>query len=271
MTTSQKERFRSANDLFSQYKDFISISGIDKDTLADDLTAYAKIYREHLSSKVLDEEISEEYGIDRLNLIIFGLDTTTLLPYMLYLLKNQQNKSEIKRVSRILESYLMRRLVCKSENNNYSDLFTAQLIAPQCLTANAVKEYLASRESDSSLAMPDDAELIYAFEGNVLPNNRAKGVLYLLESLIRGSRHSTALKSFNSYSLEHLMPKKWKPETWPISDSSLTDERNQRLKTLGNLAILTQSLNSSISNNSWDIKLNGNSKRKGLTSTPLVL
>lgn len=60
------------------------------------------------------------------------------------------------------------------------------------------------------------------------------------------------------------MPKKWKPETWPISDLTQTESRNLKLKTLGNLAILPQSLNSSISNNSWNIKLNGNTKKKGL-------
>lgn len=264
LTSTQKERFRSANDLFSQYKDFITISNIDKDALVDDITAYAKLYREYLSPKILDEEIPDTYGIERLNLIIFGLDTTTLMPYLLYLLKEQQNKNEIKRIARILESYLMRRLVCKSKNDNYSDLFAASLISPQYLTANSLKDYLNSKDTDSSLAMPGDEELVYAFEDNVLSNPRAKGVLYLLESMMRGQRHSTALKSFKSYSLEHLMPTKWTPETWPIADITKSEERNKCLKTLGNLALLTQSLNSSVSNNSWTIKLNGNGKKKGL-------
>lgn len=264
LSSAQKERFRTANDLFSQYKDFISITGIDKDSLVDDLASYARLYREYLSPKVLDEEIPDSYGIERLNLIIFALDTTTLMPYLLYLLKNQLDKDEINRVSRILESYLMRRLVCKSNNNNFSDLFSVSLISPQYLTANALKDYLNSKEADSSLAMPSDIALIYAFEDNILPNNRAKGVLYLLESMIRGHQHSTALKSFKSYSLEHLLPKMWQPETWPIEDVNKAEERNLKLKTLGNLALITQSLNSAISNNSWTVKLNGKAKKKGL-------
>lgn len=264
LNSTQKERFRSANDLFSQYKDFISISNIDKDLLVDDLTAYAKLYREFLSPKILDEEIPDTYGIERLNLIIFGLDTTTLMPYLLYVLKEQANKNEIKRIARVLESYLMRRLVCKSKNDNYSDLFAASLISTQYLTADSLKEYLKSKDTDSSLAMPQDEELVYAFEENILSNPRAKGVLYLLESMIRSARHSTALKSFKSYSLEHLMPTKWTPETWPIEDITKSEERNKDLKTLGNLALLTQSLNSSVSNNSWTVKLHGTGKKKGL-------
>lgn len=260
----KKERFNRVEDLFSQYKDFISMTGIDYHSLVEDLTEYAKIYRHYLSPKILNEEIPSEYGLERLNLIIFGLDTTTLMPYLLYILKNQNNQEEINRIARVLESYLMRRLVCKRSTNNYSDLFSQSLIGAQFLTAQSLKEYLSSKENDSSLAMPGDEELIYAFEDNVLLDVRSKGVLYLLESRIRSSRHSTALKSFNSYTLEHLMPKKWEPETWPIIDPTQTEFRNLKLKTLGNLAILPQNLNSSISNNSWYIKLNGNSKKKGL-------
>lgn len=260
----KKERFNRVEDLFSQYKDFISMTGIDYHSLVEDLTEYAKIYRHYLSPKILNEEIPSEYGLERLNLIIFGLDTTTLMPYLLYILKNQNDQEEINRIARVLESYLMRRLVCKRSTNNYSDLFSQSLIGAQFLTAQSLKEYLSSKENDSSLAMPGDEELIYAFEDNVLLDVRSKGVLYMLESRIRSSRHSTALKSFNSYTLEHLMPKKWKPETWPIIDPTQTESRNLKLKTLGNLAILPQNLNSSISNNSWYIKLNGNSKKKGL-------
>lgn len=260
----KRERFNRVEDLFSQYKDFISMTGIDYDALVDDLTEYAKIYRRYLSPKILDEEIPAEYGLDRLNLIMFGMDTTTLMPYLLYVLKNQSDQAEINRIARVLESYLMRRLVCKRSTNNYSDLFSQSLIGDQFLMAQSLKGYLDSKENDSSLSMPGDEELIYAFENNILLDIRSKGVLYLLESRIRSPRHSTALKSFNSYTLEHLMPKKWKPETWPIADPAQIESRNLKLKTLGNLALLPQSLNSSISNNSWSIKLNGNTKKKGL-------
>lgn len=260
----KEERFNRHDDLFNQYKEFIAKSTISFDELVDDLTAYAKLYREYLTPQILNEEIPGTYGLERLNLIIFALDATTVIPYLLYVLRNQPDIEEINRIARILEAYLMRRIVCKSSTNNYSDLFSQSLIGSQFLNADTLKEYLLSKEEESSLAMPDDTALIYAFEDNVLLNVRSKGVLYLIESKIRSERHSTALKSFNSYSLEHLMPKKWRPETWPIDDISKSEERNKALKTLGNLALLTQSLNSSVSNSSWDVKLNGNTRKKGL-------
>lgn len=164
----KRERFNRVEDLFSQYKDFISMTGIDYDALVDDLTEYAKIYRRYLSPKILDEEIPAEYGLDRLNLIMFGMDTTTLMPYLLYVLKNQSDQAEINRIARVLESYLMRRLVCKRSTNNYSDLFSQSLIGDQFLMAQSLKGYLDSKENDSSLSMPGDEELIYAFENNIL-------------------------------------------------------------------------------------------------------
>lgn len=261
LSSSQKERFRSTYGLFGQYKYFIYITNINKDDLIDDLTAYAKIYREYLSPQIINEEIPSSYGIERLNLIAFGLDTTTLIPYILYLLKNQPNRNERNSIAKILESYLMRRLVCKSANNNYSDLFSTSLISAQYLTSNNLKEYFNSKNTDSSLSMPGDDELKQAFLSSILPNQRAKGILYLIETKIRSQFHSTSILPLSKYTLEHLMPKRWNPTTWPIVDPSLSEERNQRLKTLGNLAILPQSLNASIGNNSWPIKVNGD---KGL-------
>lgn len=42
------------------------------------------------------------------------------------------------------------------------------------------------------------------------------------------------------------------------------EERNGRLLTLGNLAIITQSLNASIRDSEWIAKLQGDEKRVGL-------
>ena len=265
LSASDKLKFRSADDLFNQYKYYLELAGIDLIEFSKDLTDYAQIYRKYITSDVLNEEIPQEYGIERLNVIIFGLDTTTLIPYLLYVLRNQKDESEINKIAEILESYLMRRLICKSGTKNYSDLFSQSLINPRFLSDSVLNEYLKSKNKDESLSIPTNQELLQAFHDNVLIDLRSKGVLYMIESKIRDKKYSTALRSFNGYSLEHLMPKKWNADNWPIEDPSMVEARNQKLKTLGNLALLTQNLNSSISNNNWKIKLNGkDDKKKGL-------
>lgn len=264
ISSTDKSRFRSAEDLFNQYKYYIQLVNVDLIDFARDLTEYAKLYRENISSACLEEEIVKTWGIERINAIIFGMDTTTMIPYILYVLKNQHDSTEINEICRVLESYVMRRIICRSGNDNYSDLFSLHLITNQILTSAELIEYLIRKDGDSSLAMPNDECLYHSFLENKLSNPRAKGVLYFLESLIRDEYHGTALKPFSSYSLEHLMPKKWTETSWPLANGYDAETRNERLATLGNLSILPTKLNASISNRAWEVKLNGNGQRKGL-------
>lgn len=74
------------------------------------------------------------------------------------------------------------------------------------------------------------------------------------------------LLGLDSYSLEHMMPKKWRNKWNDISTSSQeADERDKCLLTLGNLALITQPLNSSIRDSSWKDKLKGKRGKPGLS------
>ena len=69
-----------------------------------------------------------------MNFIVYALDATTLIPYVLYLVKNVAEESERNKMFDFLESYIVRRTICKSSNDNYSDLFNEHLIANNILT-----------------------------------------------------------------------------------------------------------------------------------------
>ena len=60
------------------------------------------------------------------------------------------------------------------------------------------------------------------------------------------------------------MPKKWENNWDKIDNKEERDIRNRKLLTLGNLAIITQSLNASIRDSNWEIKKKGKSNRAGL-------
>jgi len=66
------------------------------------------------------------------------------------------------------------------------------------------------------------------------------------------------------YSLEHIMPKKWKNHWGKNLDEEAARKRYQALLKLGNLTIITSSLNSSIRDQSWEIKKKGTDGKKGL-------
>ncbi|MFA6129308.1 MAG: HNH endonuclease family protein, partial [Bacteroidales bacterium] len=96
-------------------------------------------------------------------------------------------------------------------------------------------------------------------------NIQAKGVLYLLELSTRSHLNSTKLLSFAEYSLEHVMPKKWRNNWGEVGLSKeQADLRDDLLLTLGNLTVITGQLNSAIRDSDWNTKLNGNGKHLGL-------
>ncbi len=67
-----------------------------------------------------------------------------------------------------------------------------------------------------------------------------------------------------SYSLEHVMPKKWENNWSAVDTQQEKDDRNGALMTIGNLTIIPSSLNSSIRDSNWEIKKNGTINRPGL-------
>src|SRR5690554_6350669 len=60
------------------------------------------------------------------------------------------------------------------------------------------------------------------------------------------------------------MPKKWENKWNSVSTKEAKDYRNFKLKTLGNLTIITQSLNSSIRDSNWEDNKNGIENKEGL-------
>jgi hypothetical protein len=208
--------------------------------------------------------LSAESGIERINAIIFGLDTSTLIPYTLYILKNVEDENKRNELFAFIESYVMRRMVVKATTKNYNQLFTDRLISNKILSKKQFIDYLASR-NDKVNYLPNDTELKQGFENSILINKQTAGIIYLIESKIRNrNKQATGLLGISKYSLEHLMPKKWENKWNSVSTKEDKDFRNFKLKTLGNLAIITQSLNASIRDSNWPTKKRGSGNKEGL-------
>lgn len=76
-----------------------------------------------------------------------------------------------------------------------------------------------------------------------------------------------------SFSLEHIMPVRWE-ENWnfdvvPHPNQSLSleemkQDRNRKVRWIGNLTLLKSRLNSSLSNQSFSVKISGEGRKKGI-------
>jgi uncharacterized protein with ParB-like and HNH nuclease domain len=264
VNTEDKLEFTKVEGLFDSYKGFIQKYSIDKTQLIAEIRDYAKIFQDNFNLDILDSELTEKSGIERINAIIFGLDNTTLISYVLFVLKNVTDKTEREKLFDYLESYIMRRMVCHATNKNYNQLFSDRLISNNVLSKEDFQTFIDSR-SDKVNYMPADDELKDGFNTSKLINKQAAGILYLIESKIRNrAAHSTSLLGLDRYSLEHIMPKKWENHWGKLSNQEAKIGRDRKLLTLGNLTIITASLNSSIRDASWATKKNGKGDKNGL-------
>ena len=262
VTTEDKLFYSRTSNLFQSYKDFISrYCNGDKDEILNSMKAYATVFESTFDPSCCDADIPSAPGVERLNVLIFGLKNSTLIPYVLYVRKNAESSGEESEVYALLESYIVRRMLVQATTKNYNRLFTS-LILNEVKDAETLRRALEANE-EATTYMPGDAEVRRAFEESCLYNLQSKGVLYLLESAIRPGMSSTALLGFNQYTLEHMMPKKWRNK-WGSLDDEAASQRDRKLLTLGNLAIITHSLNASIRDADWTTKKQGKGYKDGL-------
>jgi uncharacterized protein with ParB-like and HNH nuclease domain len=262
-----KIEFSKVDQLFESYKSFIkNYLQNDKKSILSEIKDYALLFQENFDYEIVESELSNNSGIERINAIIFGLETSTLIPYMLYVLKHVSSDTERSKLFEFLEAYIFRRIVVRANNKNYSQLYSERLIGNGVLTKDDFMKYLDG-QGEKANYLPSDEELKKGFFEANLTNKQAAGVLYFIESKIRNKQlQSTQLLGIDKYSLEHLMPKKWENHWGKLVNQEEKIKRNRKLLTLGNLAIITQSLNTSIKDKDWKTKLNGRGSNKGLTT-----
>ena len=259
-----KKNLSKVEGLFNSYKNFISKYRIDKSQLIGEIKEYATLYKDNIDFNIIDQELTNAYGIERVNALIFGLDNTTMIPFVLYVLKNVKQENIKENIFKYLEAYIMRRIVCHASNKNYNRLFSEELISNEVLSKKQLEE-LIENKSDKANYMPTNEDIGKGFHESKLTNRQARGVLYMIESKIRNRTiQSTALLGLNRYSLEHIMPKKWENNWEKVVSEEDKIYRNRELLTLGNLTIITSSLNTSIRDADWDTKKTGKKDMKGL-------
>lgn len=255
------DKYLRLSSLFANYTAFLKDHAIKKTEFVETLVKYAKPYRDNIDPDFLNQEIDQKSYIERLNIVVFGLNTTTVVPYILYILNEVESEEEQSNIFRLLESYLMRRLICKETTKGYNNIFASFIrnkINSSKLLRNKIEQF-----ADPTNRLPNDKTILKSFQESNLTNQQAKTVLYLIEKSVQSVKDSTIIRPFNEYSVEHVMPKKWRNHWKNLGDGD-ADERDERILKLGNLTILTAALNSSIRDAEWKVKKNGRSNKKGL-------
>jgi uncharacterized protein with ParB-like and HNH nuclease domain len=267
VSSADKIQYARVEELFNSYKDFIDkYLNNNKIQMLETLKKYYEVFIVIFDDKWESKHIERNDYVARINNIVFGLDTASIIPYLLYIsYENINNPIEnLYPIFAVIESYLMRRMITKHGTKSYNGFFNGTLINNRINTEIKLNEFL-KKERELSTLFPSLEELENGFLNSKLTNKQAAGVIYLIESQTRQIGQSTQLKPFNQYQLEHLMPKKWQQywNTTPLNENQI-EKRNSCLLTLGNLAIISEPLNKSILNKDWKTKKEGNKDNKGL-------
>jgi len=225
LNVSDKESFSKVEKLFDSYKRFINdCLNNDKHALLPEISEYAETFRRIFIDDIVNDELPPSAGIKRITAIIFALETTTLIPYVLFIEQNIEDDSVKENLYGAIETYIMRRLVTRASNKNYNQLFNDRLVLNRVLSKDEFVEHIRKQE-DRTNGMPSDYDVKMAFNDAWLTNKNAAGVLYMIESKMRNRDfHSTQLLGISKYSLEHIMQKNGK--TIGRSQAMKTKDKN---------------------------------------------
>lgn len=211
-------------------------------------------------------------------LVVFldAFDIRTAYPLLLFLLDAELSDEEWAVVTTVLQSYLLRRAVCGYTTKNYNRVFLqlTRMLRESGPSSRMIVEHLSGLTGDSAV-WPDDHVfkeawmLKHAYQA--LQNQKLVYILRRLDAEYRTAKNED-IQVTGPLSVEHIMPQNWL-EHWPLRDggrgmptpelwtAASDDERAKATKfrhalvqTMGNLTILTQPLNSSVSNSAWSDK-----------------
>lgn len=157
------------------------------------------------------------------------------------------------------ESWIIRRLMLRLPSADLgrvvADLISNYRTSPSADLAARVRGHL-TRLSVASTYWPGDDEIRKALrEENAYrryPRGRLRMMLEAVEDSLRMPHKYPPLPR-RGYPIEHVLPQKWE-QHWPVKGLEAELERGAHVHRLGNLTLLTESLNSAVSNGPWPTK-----------------
>src|SRR5690606_14425052 len=199
-----------------------------------------------------------------------ALDTSTVYPVLLLLLVGGEERvvaGDLDGIVTDLESYLVRRMVCDLGTKNYNRFFLSMLQKLRGSTApisRATIQQMLLAPDGSAGEGPDDKKFAKAWSEKPLYDTlKPMRCSVLLDAGARAMRASRqeAVTVNGRLTVEHVLPQQWAPPAWPeppvdagSDDESAIERRGRVLHSIGNLTLLTQELNSSVSNGPFAAK-----------------
>ncbi len=203
-------------------------------------------------------------------------DVRTCYPLLLTFFDAHVDETDWPEISEILESYILRRAVCGLTTKNYNRIFLAltRNLRREGVTPTNLRKHLLAQTGESG-EWPSNDTFKEAWRSKhvyqTLNNPKIVHIFKRLNAAHKGNK-SEIIAISGSLTIEHIMPQNWIAH-WPLpcgntgltyqelwetdpNDPRVTNtrKRNALVQTFGNLTVLTQALNSAVSNGPWKTK-----------------
>ena len=222
------------------------------------LSQFASVYME------IETWPNDNSPLGRFNYRTRALQLEFFVP-VLMVLRRRMGDSEIFDASvAILESYVMRRAAVFVQNRGVDAVSrglvnTAKQQDNNCGIPRALAMFL--KEITSAGRWPTDDEIIDRCRDREFESTaditKSRLMLEAVASRLTPAYASVPFDRRTRLTVEHIVPREWEKH-WRVQDESLLDLHGWRLgrltRRIGNLTLVTQSLNSKMSNRSWDRK-----------------
>ncbi len=250
-----------AHDVFPQFRRHLKDAGSDVVAVMKAIERDGKVYERLHRERDHSADGTFLYRWD-------ALEAQVLTPLLLWLFGQSESDlpPEQRHLAlRSLESFLVRRMVGRLSTKNYNLLFLealAHLKAGSVADAGTrLTEYLAGQTSENRY-WPHDPEFAEALLTEPLYSKlkraRLRMILEAIEDDLRSPKTEDEHVTRNKLTIEHLLPQGWTTTTWPLPGegeaAAESQRRNVLLHTLGNLTLVTSSLNPALSNGPWEQK-----------------
>lgn len=257
----------SVDQLFESYRRWI-LNDRPFRSVVDELEAISATAS--IEKRLFDQTAGDPIG--DFGLFADAFDVSTAMPLVIYLATEANLGAELSKALEALKSYILRRDICGLPNKNYNRLFVgmiAHLRKTEGGKTEALLSYLSTRIAETD-RWPDNSEWHRGWmERDQYKGPRQPRLRYIFEAIecAKRSALSEYIEIKSTLTIEHIMPQVWSTN-WPILGfehlepgefesqfAARQSARSAAVNKLGNLTLLTQALNSSVSNGPYSVKM----------------
>lgn len=225
----------------------------DVEWAVNSLKRYAEIFCKY-ETQDEDYSIQGQFAYRRKT-----LRAGVITPFMLKLYDIFESSDQYDLCTRIVESYLFRRVVAGHDTRAYNKLFYSLLREiNECENESIIPlriVQILNENERTSYYWPKDSVIKSAVVGYPIYGKIAQNKLLIILQAIDEHMtpiHAGAMPDHNFLEIEHILPQKWQ-ENW--SDTIVDEQQIEVTKhNLGNLTIVNKKLNPVLSNKAWEVK-----------------